>query len=78
LDPDSTKVEMSGEIHNGDEKRCFSARVYPVKLSGELLHVALLVSAARRRGTAHIFFHHHHQPINVPTAGAKAFLMDYS
>jgi hypothetical protein len=20
--------------------------------------------------------HHHHQPINVPTAGAKAFLMD--
>jgi hypothetical protein len=22
--------------------------------------------------------HHHHQPINVPTAGAQAFLMDYS
>jgi hypothetical protein len=22
-------------------------------------------------------FHHHHQPINVPTAGSKAFLMDY-
>jgi hypothetical protein len=21
--------------------------------------------------------HHHHQPINVPTAGAQAFLMDY-
>jgi hypothetical protein len=25
-------------------------------------------------GTPH---HHHHQPINVPTAGAQAFLMDY-
>jgi hypothetical protein len=23
-------------------------------------------------------FHHHHQPINVPTAGAQAFLMDYN
>jgi hypothetical protein len=22
--------------------------------------------------------HHHHQPINVPTAGALAFLMDYT
>jgi hypothetical protein len=22
--------------------------------------------------------HHHHQRINVPTAGAKAFLMDYT
>jgi hypothetical protein len=22
--------------------------------------------------------HHHHQPINVPTAGAQAFLMDYT
>jgi hypothetical protein len=22
--------------------------------------------------------HHHHQPINVPTAGAQAYLMDYS
>jgi hypothetical protein len=22
-------------------------------------------------------YHHHHQPINVPTAGAQAFLMDY-
>jgi hypothetical protein len=21
--------------------------------------------------------HHHHQPINAPTAGAQAFLMDY-
>jgi hypothetical protein len=21
--------------------------------------------------------HHHHQPINVPTAGAQAFFMDY-
>jgi hypothetical protein len=24
-----------------------------------------------------IHHHHHHQPINVPTAGAQAFLMDY-
>jgi hypothetical protein len=24
-----------------------------------------------------IWFHHHHQPINVPTVGAQAFLMDY-
>jgi hypothetical protein len=24
-----------------------------------------------------LFHHHHHQPINVPTAGAQAFLMDY-
>jgi hypothetical protein len=24
-----------------------------------------------------ICFHHHHQPINVPTTGAQAFLMDY-
>jgi hypothetical protein len=23
-----------------------------------------------------ISHHHHHQPINVPTAGAQAFLMD--
>jgi hypothetical protein len=23
-------------------------------------------------------FHHHHQPINVLTAGAQAFLMDYT
>jgi hypothetical protein len=23
------------------------------------------------------FHHHHHQPINVPIAGAQAFLMDY-
>jgi hypothetical protein len=23
------------------------------------------------------FHHHHHQPINVPTAGTQAFLMDY-
>jgi hypothetical protein len=23
-------------------------------------------------------YHHHHQPMNVPTAGAQAFLMDYS
>jgi hypothetical protein len=22
--------------------------------------------------------YHHHQPINVPTAGAQAFLMDYT
>jgi hypothetical protein len=22
-------------------------------------------------------YHHHHQPINVPTAGAQAFLMNY-
>jgi hypothetical protein len=22
--------------------------------------------------------HHHHQPINVPTAGAQAFLIDYT
>jgi hypothetical protein len=22
-------------------------------------------------------YHHHHQPINVPTAEAQAFLMDY-
>jgi hypothetical protein len=22
--------------------------------------------------------HHHHQPINVPTAGAQAFLLDYT
>jgi hypothetical protein len=25
----------------------------------------------------HYYSHHHHQPINVPTAGAQAFLMDY-
>jgi hypothetical protein len=24
-----------------------------------------------------MYHHHHHQPINVPTAGAQAFLMDY-
>jgi hypothetical protein len=24
-----------------------------------------------------LYHHHHHQPINVPTAGAHAFLMDY-
>jgi hypothetical protein len=24
-----------------------------------------------------VHHHHHHQPINVPTAGAQAFLMDY-
>jgi hypothetical protein len=23
-------------------------------------------------------FYHHHQPFNVPTAGAQAFLMDYT
>jgi hypothetical protein len=23
-------------------------------------------------------YHHHHQPINAPTAGAKAFLMKYT
>jgi hypothetical protein len=23
-------------------------------------------------------YHHHHQPINAPTAGAQAFLMDYT
>jgi hypothetical protein len=26
---------------------------------------------------AYFSHHHHHQPINVPTAGAQAFLMDY-
>jgi hypothetical protein len=25
-----------------------------------------------------VIYHHHHQPINVPTAGAQAFLMDYT
>jgi hypothetical protein len=25
----------------------------------------------------HHHHHHHHQPINVPTAGVQAFLMDY-
>jgi hypothetical protein len=25
---------------------------------------------------ADMFHHHHYQPINVPTAGAQAFLMD--
>jgi hypothetical protein len=25
-----------------------------------------------------VYHHHHHQPINVPTAGAQAFLMDYT
>jgi hypothetical protein len=25
-----------------------------------------------------LMFCHHHQPINVPTAGAQAFFMDYS
>jgi hypothetical protein len=25
----------------------------------------------------HFIHHHHHQPINAPTAGAQAFLMDY-
>jgi hypothetical protein len=29
--------------------------------------------AVRKRGD----HHHHHQPINVPTAGAQAFLMDH-
>jgi hypothetical protein len=24
-----------------------------------------------------VLHHHYHQPINVPTAGAQAFLMDY-
>jgi hypothetical protein len=30
-----------------------------------------------RRGTRYpvTLFHHHHQPINVPNAGAQAFLM---
>jgi hypothetical protein len=31
------------------------------------------VSIAVRR----LFIHHHHKLINVPTAGAQAFLMDY-
>jgi hypothetical protein len=25
----------------------------------------------------HTHHHHHYQPINVPTAGTQAFLMDY-
>jgi hypothetical protein len=30
-----------------------------------------------QHGKVFYFYHHHHQPINVPTAGAQAFLMDY-
>jgi hypothetical protein len=26
----------------------------------------------------HHHHHHHHQPLNAPTAGAQAFLMDYT
>jgi hypothetical protein len=33
--------------------------------------------AACRLIAVHLSFHHHHQPINVSTAGAQAFLMDY-
>jgi hypothetical protein len=25
-----------------------------------------------------VLLHHHHKPINVPTAGAQTFLMDYT
>jgi hypothetical protein len=25
-----------------------------------------------------LYYHQHHQPINVPTAGAQAFLIDYT
>jgi hypothetical protein len=33
--------------------------------------------AAGRKNNCRIYHHHHHhQPINVPTAGAQAFLMD--
>jgi hypothetical protein len=31
-----------------------------------------------QKRNALIISHHHHQPINVPTAGAQAFLMDYT
>jgi hypothetical protein len=44
-----------------------------------ILH-QLKVQNVCSRNVQKVFFYyimHHHQPINVPTAGAQAFLMDY-
>jgi hypothetical protein len=35
-------------------------------------------SALTGRQSSSSMYHHHHQPINVPTAGAQTFLMDYT
>jgi hypothetical protein len=32
----------------------------------------------KRKANGPAFRHHHHQPINVPTAGAQAFFMNYT
>jgi hypothetical protein len=34
--------------------------------------------ASMRHAAWYQVFIHHHQPINVPTAGAQAFFMDYA
>jgi hypothetical protein len=53
--PDTIKAETCGEVQSGDEKRHFSARVYPPKLSGKSIRCScehhLLVSAVSSRGT---------------------------
>jgi hypothetical protein len=50
-----------------------------------LVPLSPLTTPSGREGVVTIIFysavttrpiHHHHQPINVPTAGAQAFLMD--
>jgi hypothetical protein len=55
-------------------------------LSSSILYLPLLYLPASVRDKffyyylpthLHLLPHHHHQPINVPTAGAQAFLMDY-
>jgi hypothetical protein len=53
-----------------------SLRTYERFMYWCLLKLIQQSTATMHNNNKH-FIHHHHQPINVPTAGAHAFLMDY-
>ncbi|CAH0404211.1 unnamed protein product [Chilo suppressalis] len=58
------------------EKQIHPSRTKPLRSEAKGRNFKLCSSNIPSSGTNKKYKHHHHQPINVPTAGAQAFLMD--
>jgi hypothetical protein len=66
-----TNLEHNGILHN---MRRYDSKVYYDIIYSYPCCTRLLFLLVQHT----IFFSNNHQPINVPTAGAQAFLMDYT
>jgi hypothetical protein len=62
-------------VHKGQLKRILSCLCSFIRKKE---HFAKITHKYTTQTNSHKSLNHHHQPINVPTAGAQAFPMDYT